>query len=444
MSENQGDQEPGKNGDDNNGPSIVSKLVWVLIAVVSIAILFNMGNNTEAKADLTITRFKELVAEGKVALVKIFPPAGIAASYPGKVTLAEGAEKDLEDAPKANEKGKVVYSITVISETVPDIEKLCAEHGVKYDAVEPEDGTLGEIFRILLIPLLIIVFLYFLFSRQMRGAGKGAMSFGKSRAKLKTASSEKVTFDDVAGINEARSEVEEIVDFLKTPEKYRNLGGRLPKGCLMVGPPGTGKTLLARAIAGEADVPFYSMSGSDFVEMFVGVGASRVRDMFEQAKKNQPCILFIDEIDAVGRTRFNSSGGGGGGHDEREQTLNALLVEMDGFENQQNVIILAATNRADVLDPALLRPGRFDRRIVVDLPDVEGRKQILAVHSKKVKMAASVVMDTIAKGTAGFSGADLANVINEAALLAAGLNKKAVDLDDLEEARDKVRWGIDR
>jgi cell division protease FtsH len=296
----------------------------------------------------------------------------------------------------------------------------------------------------MILPLLVIVFIiYFLFSRQLRNAGRGAMQFGKSKAKLMSPSSEKVTFADVAGIEEARSEVEEIVDFLKDPDKYRNLGGRLPKGCLMVGPPGTGKTLLARAIAGEARVPFYSMSGSDFVEMFVGVGASRVRDMFEQAKKNQPCILFIDEIDAVGRAR-HASAGGGGGHDEREQTLNALLVEMDGFENQHGVIILAATNRADVLDPALLRPGRFDRRIVVDLPDLEGRLQILAVHAKKVKMSASVELRSIAKGTAGFAGADLANVLNEAALLAAGLGKKAITTDDLEEARDKVRWGKER
>ena len=267
------------------------------------------------------------------------------------------------------------------------------------------------------------------------------MSFGKSRARMLNRDKNKVTFKDVAGMQEAKEEVEEIIQFLKDPKRFQKLGGRIPKGVLVVGSPGTGKTLLAKAIAGEADVPFFSISGSDFVEMFVGVGASRVRDMFEQGKKSAPCIIFIDEIDAVGRSRFS---GIGGGHDEREQTLNALLVEMDGFDTQEGVIIIAATNRPDVLDAALLRPGRFDRQIVIDMPDLAGREEILKVHAREVKLAKDVDMKVIARGTAGFSGADLANLINEAALLAARNEKKAVGMEDLEEARDKVRWGRER
>ena len=272
-------------------------------------------------------------------------------------------------------------------------------------------------------------------------AGRGAMNFGKSKAKMTALDNNKITFKDVAGVEEAKEEVWEIVEFLKDPKKFQRLGGRIPKGVLMVGAPGTGKTLLARAIAGEADVPFFTISGSDFVEMFVGVGASRVRDMFEQGKKNAPCLIFIDEIDAVGRHRGH---GLGGGHDEREQTLNALLVEMDGFDTQEGVIIIAATNRPDVLDPALLRPGRFDRQITVALPDVKGREQILKVHAKKVKIGEDANLGVVARGTPGFSGAELANVINEAALLAARRGLKSISLEELEEARDKVRWGKER
>jgi cell division protease FtsH len=286
-----------------------------------------------------------------------------------------------------------------------------------------------------------LVILYFFFRQQIRSAGKGALNFGKSRARMLARDKNKITFKDVAGVEEAKDEVQELVEFLKDPKKFQKLGGRIPKGVLMVGPPGTGKTLLARAIAGEADVPFFSISGSDFVEMFVGVGASRVRDMFEQGKKAAPCLIFIDEIDAVGRHRGH---GLGGGHDEREQTLNALLVEMDGFDTQEGVIIIAATNRPDVLDPALLRPGRFDRQITVNLPDVKGREEILRVHSKRVKLAEDVDMAVIARGTPGYSGAELANVINEAALLAARKGLKAITLPELEEARDKVRWGKER
>jgi len=289
--------------------------------------------------------------------------------------------------------------------------------------------------------LLVIGVLFFLFRQQMKSAGRGAMSFGKSKARLLTMDRNKVTFKDVAGIQEAKEELFEIVDFLRDPRKFQKLGGSIPKGVLMVGPPGTGKTLLARAIAGEADVPFFSISGSDFVEMFVGVGASRVRDMFEQGKKHAPCLIFIDEIDAVGRHRGH---GMGGGHDEREQTLNQLLVEMDGFDTQEGVIIIAATNRPDVLDPALLRPGRFDRQVTINLPDVNGREEILRVHVKKIKLAANVDLSRIAKGTPGFSGAELANLVNESALLAARRGLNAVTLDEMEEARDKVRWGRER
>jgi cell division protease FtsH len=304
-----------------------------------------------------------------------------------------------------------------------------------------ESGTMSFLLVQLLPIMLIILVIFFLFRHQMKSAGKGAMSFGKSKARLLTMDGNKVTFNDVAGIEEAKDELVEVVEYLRDPKKFQKLGGNLPKGLLMVGPPGTGKTLLARAIAGEADVPFFSISGSDFVEMFVGVGASRVRDMFEQGQKNSPCLIFIDEIDAVGRHRGH---GMGGGHDEREQTLNALLVEMDGFDTRTGVIIIAATNRPDVLDPALLRPGRFDRQVTVGLPDVNGREQILGVHVKKIKMDPDTDLNVIARGTPGFSGAELANLINEAALLAARKNLKAVTLAEMEEARDKVRWGRER
>jgi cell division protease FtsH len=296
------------------------------------------------------------------------------------------------------------------------------------------------LFEILPI-VLFIGLLYFIFMRSARSAGMGAMNFGKSRAKMLSQDKQKVTFANVAGIKEAKEEVEEIISFLKAPQKFQKLGGRIPKGVLLLGPPGTGKTLLAKSIAGEAGVPFFSISGSDFIEMFVGVGASRVRDMFEQGKKHAPCIIFIDEIDAVGRSRFT---GIGGGHDEREQTLNALLVEMDGFETSEGVIIIAATNRPDVLDPALLRPGRFDRTIVIDLPTLDGREEILRLHAKKVTLAPNADLRRIARGTPGFSGADLANLLNEAALLAARMDKAAIAMCDLEEARDKVLWGRER
>ena len=310
-------------------------------------------------------------------------------------------------------------------------------------AVNPksDNNVFASLFVGLAPFVVFILIIYFFFRQQIRMAGKGALNFGKSKARMLSRDKNKITFKDVAGVEEAKDEVQEIVEFLRDPKKFQKLGGRIPKGVLMVGPPGTGKTLLARAIAGEADVPFFSISGSDFVEMFVGVGASRVRDMFEQGKKSAPCIIFIDEIDAVGRHRGH---GMGGGHDEREQTLNALLVEMDGFDTQEGVIIIAATNRPDVLDPALLRPGRFDRQITVALPDVKGREEILRVHARKVKLAEAVDLSVVARGTPGYSGAELSNVINEAALLAARKGLKAITLPELEEARDKVRWGKER
>ena len=327
----------------------------------------------------------------------------------------------------------------VLPPQLPDsaLEVLSAA-GVNLEYATPNRWS--EVLIGLLPALLIVGLLWFLFSRQMRGVGKGALSFGKSRARL-AKDMVKITFKDVAGVAEAKEEMEEIIAFLKDPKKFQRLGGRLPKGVILIGPPGTGKTLLAKAVAGEAGVPFFSISGSDFVEMFVGVGASRVRDMFEQGRRNAPCIIFLDEIDAVGRHRGS---GLGGGHDEREQTLNQLLVEMDGFDTREGVILVAATNRPDVLDPALLRPGRFDRQIVLDLPDLVGREEILKVHSQSIVIDKSVDLKTIARGTPGFSGADLANLINEAALLAARKNMASVTLPELEEARDKVRWGRER
>jgi cell division protease FtsH len=307
---------------------------------------------------------------------------------------------------------------------------------------QEQESTLLYSFLLTMLPFLLIVFfIYFFFIRQIKMAGKGALNFGKSKARVMNRDKNKITFKDVAGVEEAKDEVLELVDFLKDAKKFQKLGGRIPKGILMVGPPGTGKTLLAKAIAGEADSSFFSISGSDFVEMFVGVGASRVRDMFEQARKSSPCLVFIDEIDAVGRHRGH---GLGGGNDEREQTLNALLVEMDGFDSQEGIIIIAATNRPDVLDPALLRPGRFDRQVTVALPDVRGREAILKVHAKKVKLAKAVDLSIIARGTPGYSGAELANLLNESALLAARKNKKRIGMVELEDARDKVRWGRER
>ena len=332
------------------------------------------------------------------------------------------------------------FRITIFKEGAPDLTKTLRDKAVKISVREVRSGD-WILMLVNVAPLVLLVGFCLFLMRQMQAGGNKALSFGKSRARLLSAQQKKATFKDVAGTDEAKEELQEIIEFLKDPQKFQKLGGRIPKGVLLVGPPGTGKTLLARAIAGEANVPFFSISGSDFVEMFVGVGASRVRDLFEQGKKNAPCIIFIDEIDAVGRHR---GAGLGGGHDEREQTLNALLVEMDGFESNEGVILIAATNRPDVLDPALLRPGRFDRRVVVARPDVKGREEILRVHTRKVPLSDDVDLSIIARGSPGFSGADLANLVNEAALWAARQNRKFVTMADFEMSKDKVLMGVER
>ena len=336
--------------------------------------------------------------------------------------------------------GTKFRGVTLANTAIPEVTKTFQDQHVLYNYKEVKDANWITML-INFAPIILLVFFWIFMMKQMQAGGNKALSFGKSRARLLTAQQKKATFKDVAGIDEAKEELYEIIDFLKDPQKFQKLGGRIPKGVLLVGPPGTGKTLLAWAIAGEANVPFFSISGSDFVEMFVGVGASRVRDLFEQGKKNAPCIIFIDEIDAVGRHR---GAGLGGGHDEREQTLNALLVEMDGFESNEGVILIAATNRPDVLDPALLRPGRFDRRVVVPRPDVKGREEILRVHTRKVPLSDDVELSVIARGTPGFSGADVANLVNEAALWAARQNRKLVMMADFEMSKDKVLMGVER
>ncbi len=367
--------------------------------------------------------------------------------FMGKVDQGDVKEVTLYLSPNSYElQGEYVrpanrkFHVTVFKEAAPDLAKDLRDKAVQIKVKEVHSG---DWLLILLnaLPLILLAGFVFFLMRQMQAGGNKALSFGKSRARLLSAQQKKATFKDVAGTDEAKEELQEIIEFLKDPQKFQKLGGRIPKGVLLVGPPGTGKTLLARAIAGEANVPFFSISGSDFVEMFVGVGASRVRDLFEQGKKNAPCIIFIDEIDAVGRHR---GAGLGGGHDEREQTLNALLVEMDGFESYEGVILIAATNRPDVLDPALLRPGRFDRRVVVARPDVKGREEILRVHTRKVPIADDVDLSVIGRGTPGFSGADLANLVNEAALWAARQNRKSVMMADFEMAKDKVLMGVER
>jgi len=391
---------------------------------------------------IPLSEFRRSLALGEVLTQDFSNPLRVVTHASGPAAMITGTRTVATWEPKRTATGeeiapvqfKVPVNILILGDELAKYQQTGAGYGRTTDHLK------NALFTFLPF-LLIIGLLFFLFRQQMKSAGRGAMSFGKSKARLLTMDRNKVTFKDVAGIQEAKEELFEIVDFLRDPRKFQKLGGSIPKGVLMVGPPGTGKTLLARAIAGEADVPFFSISGSDFVEMFVGVGASRVRDMFEQGKKHAPCLIFIDEIDAVGR---HCGHGMGGGHDEREQTLNQLLVEMDGFDTQEGVIIIAATNRPDVLDPALLRPGRFDRQVTINLPDVNGREEILRVHVKKIKLAAGVDLSRIARGTPGFSGAELANLINESALLAARRGLSAVTLDEMEEARDKVRWGRER
>ncbi|HBC85872.1 MAG TPA: cell division protein FtsH [Lentisphaeria bacterium] len=407
--------------------------VWLLI-FLSLGVLFVYNHNKKDLTEWEQTKFEKELAAGNILTANLSPENDKVYYVDGKFKPSSPGEAALQA-----ENGDYYYRTKIIY--TEKIDEMLRSHPEIMRKIENKDPWLKNLV-VMILPIIILVgLLYFLFSRQIKMAGKGALQFGKSKARMILPSDKKITFNDVAGADEAKEETKEIIDFLKDPLKFKLIGGRIPKGALLMGPPGTGKTLLAKAIAGEAEVPFFSISGSDFVEMFVGVGASRVRDMFEQARKHAPCIIFIDEIDAVGRSRFS---GIGGGHDEREQTLNALLVEMDGLETQEGVIIIAATNRPDVLDPALLRPGRFDRQIVLDLPDIKGRRQILDVHSKNVKVDPDVNFDVIARGTPGFSGADLANLINEAALLAARRDKKAAGMSEMEEARDKVRWGRER
>jgi cell division protease FtsH len=401
------------------------------------AFLFRGGAMGQSD-ELTYHQFLRVLEEGRIVATN---------EQPLVIVVEEGRKtetiKGFFKKPNAAGDAEIVAQFrtpVLLSFQGRELEKLLEEKNVVY-TIRPESNLLATTLVGLVPILLFLVILYFFFRSQIKMAGKGAMNFGKSKARMLNQEKNKVTFKNVAGVEEAKEEVQELVEFLKDPKKFQKLGGRIPKGVLMVGPPGTGKTLLARAIAGEADVPFFSISGSDFVEMFVGVGASRVRDMFEQGRKSAPCLIFIDEIDAVGRHRGH---GLGGGHDEREQTLNQLLVEMDGFDTQDGVIIIAATNRPDVLDPALLRPGRFDRQVTVSLPDVKGREEILRVHARKVKLAEGVDLAVTARGTPGYSGAELANVLNEAALLAARKGLKAITQAELEEARDKVRWGKER
>jgi cell division protease FtsH len=404
-------------------------LLWVLLILMFLSVynLFQGQKGDDQKVQFSdfIARVHNDPTKIKKIVIKTAGNQGAPAEYSGEWVDPSGSTK------------KFVTTGIVDSETI----KTLQDKRIAFEVQRENENPFWQSFVISWLPMIFLFLIFFLFMRQLQSGGGKAMSFGKSKAKLLSDHQNKVTFNDVAGIEEAKDEVEEIIAFLKDPKKFTKLGGRIPKGVLMMGPPGTGKTLLARAIAGEAGVPFFSISGSDFVEMFVGVGASRVRDLFEQGKKNAPCIIFIDEIDAVGRHR---GAGLGGGHDEREQTLNQLLVEMDGFESNEGVILIAATNRPDVLDPALLRPGRFDRRIVVPRPDVKGRLGILKVHTKRVPLASDVDLEVIARGTPGFSGADLENLVNEAALAAARIDKDKVDMKDFELAKDKVLMGSER
>ena len=398
-----------------NSPFYKNLALWMVIGLIVI-VLFNVFQASQPSRDkMVFSDFLKRVEAGEVREVLIRGK-----SVSGK--LADG------------------NSFRTFTADYPDLIKALKDKGVKI-AVEPEDNNPWYAYVLQWVPMLLFIGVWIFFMRQMQGGGAKALSFGKARARLISEKQNKITFQDVAGVEEAKEELREIIEFLKDPPKYQKLGGKIPKGVLLVGPPGTGKTLLAKAIAGEANVPFFSISGSDFVEMFVGVGASRVRDLFDQGKKHAPCIIFMDEIDAVGRHR---GAGLGGGHDEREQTLNQLLVEMDGFETNEGVILIAATNRPDVLDPALLRPGRFDRQVVVARPDVKGREEILRVHARRIPLAPKVDLMVLARGTSGFSGADLANLVNEAALLAARQDKKVVEMIDFENAKDKVLMGVER
>jgi cell division protease FtsH len=423
-SSNSNDPSPGRNRPPERfQPKVL--MIWLLIVSAVMILWVSSGNQSGSVETLTISQLVEKAKAGQILSGQMKPESSLGES--GYAIQGRIQPSGSDETVRFFAEGRLTESDFLLLRELLD---------------ERRATTSFRDVLISLLPFIIIIgLLYFLFLRQLRNAGRGAMNFGKSKAKLLTREKDRVTFKQVAGCDEAKEEVSEIVDFLRDPKKFQKIGGRIPKGVLMVGPPGTGKTLLARAVAGEADVPFFSISGSDFVEMFVGVGAARVRDMFEQGRKNAPCILFIDEIDAVGRQR---GAGMGGGNDEREQTLNSLLVEMDGFDGHEGIIIIAATNRPDVLDSALLRPGRFDRQVTIDLPDVKGREEILRVHAKKFSLDEKVDLQTVARNTPGFSGADLANLLNEGALIAARYNKKAVEPHDLDEAREKIAFGRER
>ena len=437
--ENPAEQQPENNNQNNPNPdkkqpklprAPKAAIVWLVILLVLGGLLLFRDSGSSRKTELNQTEFEQSLAAGKIVSATLVSDSDNVFTVEGRIKLADAAVKNGKDST-GYYRTRVIYS--------EKLNALLAKTSVKVDS---NNNGLWNFLLVGLLPVLLIIgVIYFISMRQMRMNGQGAMDFGKSKARMIPPDELNVKFDDIAGSDEAKEEIQEIVEYLRDPIRFQLIGGKIPKGCLLVGNPGTGKTLMAKAVACEAGVPFFSISGSDFVEMFVGVGASRVRDMFSQARKNTPCLIFIDEIDAVGRSRFS---GWGGGHDEREQTLNAMLVEMDGLESRNGVIVLAATNRPDVLDPALLRPGRFDRQVVMDLPDIAGRKQILEVHVKKIKVTDNIDLDVIARTTPGFSGADLANICNEAALLAARRGKDAVSQSELEEARDKVSYGTER
>lgn len=431
-----GDNSPNQDGDFDWGKIIRSVFSWGAVIVAAVIVLQFLRTGSSKFVEISYGQYRTFLTEGKIDDARVVK---IDNDY-----TFEGTLKQEEPVSVNNERSVNVKKFTTFipNDLLKDNEQVWNEKGVKYSFNKESNEWLNVLLSF--IPWVLIIGVWIFIMRRMQagaGGSRGIFNFGKSKAKLISEAASKITFRDVAGADEAKQELEEIIEFLKEPSKFQKLGGKIPRGVLLLGPPGTGKTLLARAVAGEAGVPFFSISGADFVEMFVGVGASRVRDLFDQGKKNAPCIIFIDEIDAVGRHR---GAGLGGGHDEREQTLNQLLVEMDGFEQNSGVIIIAATNRPDVLDPALLRPGRFDRQVVVDRPDVKGREGILKVHTRKIPLDADVNLPTLAKGTPGLAGAELANMVNEAALLAARKNKRTVSMTDFEEAKDKVMMGMER
>jgi cell division protease FtsH len=435
---NMGGFRGNNNGDDSSAGKVMrTAMIWLFIFGFVVVMYMLVSNGQQSEIGVSYTEYKQFLEAGKIE-------SAVVTKSQLNDYVFHGTLREKISILKNNNQVEVQKFFTRLGVLDTDTERVWADKGITLKYEEGDSPIWGYVISFL--PWIVLIGVYFFVMRRMQGGGgpggtRGIFSFGRSRARLVNENEKKITFEDVAGADEAKFELEEIIEFLRDPTKFERLGGKIPHGVLMLGPPGTGKTLLARAVAGEADVPFFSISGADFVEMFVGVGASRVRDLFEQAKRNAPCIIFIDEIDAVGRHR---GAGLGGGHDEREQTLNQLLVEMDGFEQNNGIIVVAATNRADVLDPALLRPGRFDRQVVVDRPDVRGREGILRVHSKNIPLAPDVRLELIARGTPGLSGADLANLMNEAALYAARRSSESVTMDDIENAKDKILMGVER